>query len=98
VRVWLYGGGETNGGIADPMYDGCASASNAILVNVNYRLGALGYLALPKAGFEGNQGIQDQLLALRWVQDNIGRFGGDAVGRCSPLNSGMWLTVLNRIR
>ncbi len=46
-------------------------------MTVNYRLGPLGWLALPGAGIGGNYGLQDQLLALQWVQENIGSFGGD---------------------
>jgi carboxylesterase type B len=62
------------------MYDGCNVAeTGAIVVTINYRLGPLGYLALESAGFGGNQGIQDALLALQWVQDNIAAFGGDPV-------------------
>lgn len=44
---------------------------------MNFRLGPLGFLAYPDAGITGNYGIQDQLLALRWVQNEIGSFGGD---------------------
>lgn len=92
VRVWLYGGGNSAGGISDPLYDGCPVASSgAILVSINYRLGPLGFFSLKDAGFAGNQGIQDALLGLQWVQDNIGAFGGDPVcfvGRFTNL----WLT------
>jgi carboxylesterase type B len=49
------------------------------MVSINYRLGPLGFFSLKDAGFGGNQGIQDQLLGLQWVQDNIGAFGGDPV-------------------
>lgn len=80
VKVWVYGGYEYDGGISDPLYDGCnAGAQNAIVVSVNYRLGPLGFLALAQAGIEGNQGIQDILMALQWIQDHIERFGGDPV-------------------
>jgi carboxylesterase type B len=47
------------------------------MVTINYRLGPLGFLSLPSAGFGGNYGIQDQLLALQWIQDNIQFFGGN---------------------
>ena len=46
---------------------------------MNYRLGPLGFLGLGDFGINGNMGIQDQLLALNWVQDNIQAFGGDPV-------------------
>jgi carboxylesterase type B len=80
VRVWLYGGANQAGGISDPKFDGChVAATGVIMVAINYRLGVLGYMALESAGIGGNQGIQDILLGLRWVQDNIKAFGGDPV-------------------
>jgi carboxylesterase type B len=75
--VWLYGGSNEGGAVSDSLYDGCNSAVNSIVVSVNYRLGPLGYLAYPDEGITGNYGLQDQLLALRWVQDEIRSFGGD---------------------
>lgn len=48
-----------------------------IVVTLNYRLGALGFLSLPEAGIYGNAGLKDQRLALQWVQDNIANFNGD---------------------
>lgn len=80
VKVWIYGGSETAGGISNPLYDGCNLASaGSIVVSINYRVGTLGFLALESAGIEGNFGIQDLLLGLRWVQTNIRAFGGDPV-------------------
>ncbi|KAI2465933.1 alpha/beta-hydrolase [Annulohypoxylon bovei var. microspora] len=77
VKVWLYGGSNEGGGVSDPTYNGCFSAQDSIVVSVNYRLGPLGFLALEDLGLTGNYAIQDQLLALRWVQENIAKFGGD---------------------
>ena len=77
VKVWLYGGSNEGGAVSQPLYDGCNSAVDSIVVSVNYRLGPLGFLAYPDAGITGNYAIQDQLLALRWVQDEISAFGGD---------------------
>ncbi|KAI1144317.1 alpha/beta-hydrolase [Hypoxylon sp. FL0543] len=77
VKVWLYGGSNEGGGISDPTYNGCFSAADSIVVSVNYRLGPLGFLALEDLGLTGNYGLQDQLLALRWVKENIAGFGGD---------------------
>ena len=59
-----------------PSYDGAtlAAEGSVAVVSVNYRLGALGYA--PVAG-QANVGVLDQLLALRWVSDNIAGFGGD---------------------
>ncbi|KAK6529504.1 hypothetical protein TWF281_008677 [Arthrobotrys megalospora] len=78
VKVWVHGGANIGGSIMNPQYDGCKlSAEGAIVVNIAYRLGPLGFLALESAGIHGNFGIQDILLGLQWVQDNIGKFGGD---------------------
>ncbi|KAH8881809.1 alpha/beta-hydrolase [Thozetella sp. PMI_491] len=77
VKVWLYGGGNTAGGVSFPLYDGCNSDTAAVHVSFNYRLGALGFLVAESAGLLGNYGLQDQILALRWVQENIEAFGGD---------------------
>ncbi|KAH8660480.1 Alpha/Beta hydrolase protein [Xylariales sp. PMI_506] len=77
VKVWIYGGANTAGGISDPMYDGCNLASDSVVVSINYRLGPLGYLTLPQAGLDGNYAVQDLLLGLQWVQENVGAFGGD---------------------
>ena len=82
VRVWIYGGANSAGGISDPLYDGCNVASgDVLLVSINYRVGPLGFLALSSAGIAGNQGTQDILLGLEWVQENIAAFGGDPVSR-----------------
>ncbi|KAJ5899519.1 hypothetical protein N7495_004263 [Penicillium taxi] len=78
VKVWVYGGSETEGSVSDPLYDGCNTAeAGSILVSINYRLGPLGFMALETAGIHGNQGIQDLILGLEWVQENIAAFGGD---------------------
>lgn len=77
VKVWLHGGGNSAGGISYPLYDGCNSDTAAVHVSLNYRLGALGFLASESAGLLGNYGLQDQILALHWVQENIEAFGGD---------------------
>lgn len=79
VKVWVYGGSNTAGGISDPLYDGCNSAEDSVIVSVNYRLGPLGFLGLEDAGLSGNYAVQDLLLGLRWVQENVNNFGGDAV-------------------
>lgn len=77
VKVWLHGGGNSAGGISFPLYDGCNSDTVAVHVSLNYRLGALGFLVAENASLLGNYGIQDQILALHWVQENIEAFGGD---------------------
>lgn len=84
VMVWLHGGGFTLGSGGLPPYDGKALASRGIvLVTVNYRLGHLGFFAHPALAEETetpvyNFGLLDQIAALRWVQENIAAFGGDA--------------------
>ena len=81
VLVWIHGGGFTTGAGRD--YDPTAlTADGAVVVTINYRLGALGFLAHPAlasrpGGPAGNYGLMDQQAALRWVQANIGRFGGN---------------------
>ncbi|NKB60585.1 MAG: carboxylesterase family protein [Gammaproteobacteria bacterium] len=77
VMVFIYGGSFTSGDAATPMYNGAyiAASKNLIVVNLNYRLGALGFLAAE--GLNGNYGFLDQQLGLKWVQQNISSFGGD---------------------
>ncbi|RVU05778.1 carboxylesterase [Novosphingobium umbonatum] len=83
VIVFIYGGGFTIGSSGMANYDGEAMArSGAVFVNFNYRVGALGFLAHPEltkeqGGASGNYGLMDQTLALKWVRENIERFGGD---------------------
>ena len=82
VLVWIHGGGLTEEGSSN--YDGSElAADGAVVVTINYRLGALGFLAHPalaswRGGPAGNYGLMDQQAALRWVQDNIRQFGGNA--------------------
>lgn len=86
VLLWIHGGAFTLGSGGDEGYDGRAlsEASGAIVVTVNYRLGPFGFLALPELKSEvaghpstGAYGIEDQRLAMQWVQSNIAAFGGD---------------------
>lgn len=80
VMVWIYGGGFQTGTSSLYVYDGrfLARVERVIVVSMNYRLGALGFLALPgNEEAPGNAGLFDQWMALQWVQDNIGTFGGN---------------------
>lgn len=83
VLVWIHGGGFTTGAGSIPWYSGVAMAArdDVVVVSVNYRLGALGFLHLAGLGEafagSGNAGLQDQIAALRWVQREIAAFGGD---------------------
>jgi para-nitrobenzyl esterase len=78
VMVWLPGGAFMTGGAAIPLYDGTrlAARHGVVVVTVTYRLGALGFAAVP--GMTPNRGLLDQVAALHWVRDNIDAFGGDA--------------------
>jgi para-nitrobenzyl esterase len=81
VMVWIHGGGFEFGTSADPSTDGTHLASKGVVVvSFNYRVGVFGFLAHPELDVEGpsgDYGLQDQLAALHWVQENITRFGGD---------------------
>ncbi|MDX1384063.1 MAG: carboxylesterase/lipase family protein [Thermoanaerobaculia bacterium] len=84
VMVWIHGGGLSLGFSHQAVYDGLPFARHGVvLVSVNYRLGALGFLAHPELsaesehGASGNYGFLDQIAALEWVQRNIAAFGGD---------------------
>ena len=78
VMVWVHGGGYRGGASNSPLYHGGALArrGDVVVVSINYRLGALGFLAHPDLG-GGNWGILDQIEALRWVKANASAFGGD---------------------
>ncbi|WP_405165130.1 carboxylesterase family protein [Nocardia sp. NBC_01499] len=78
VLVFLHGGGFSSGAGRLGWYDGAevAALGDVVVVTVNYRLGALGFLRLPGVS-DGNLGVLDQIAALGWVRDNIAAFGGD---------------------
>jgi para-nitrobenzyl esterase len=83
VIVWIYGGGFSGGSTSIPMYDGMNFAKKGVvLVSVAYRVGPFGFLAHPELSSEsgkgsGNNGLEDMIAGLRWVKENIARFGGD---------------------
>lgn len=84
VMFWIHGGANAGGTASAALYkDGTLPQHGVILVTANYRLGVLGFLAHPGLTQEsahhtsGNYGLMDQILALRWVRDNIAKFGGD---------------------
>jgi para-nitrobenzyl esterase len=83
VIVFIYGGGGTIGSSGSALYAGENVAKhNAVYVNFNYRVGVLGFMAHPEltkeqGGHSGNYAYLDQNAALKWVHDNIERFGGD---------------------
>ena len=87
VMVWIYGGAFETGGTADPNYEGhnfVAENPEVILVTIAYRVGVLGFLHLSHLADGGdytdsqNLGLLDQMMALRWVHENIAGFGGDS--------------------
>lgn len=95
VMVWLYGGSYVHGGCSgsfkhgkDGLYDArkLAYEGNCIVVTVNYRLGAYGFLYLSEfsSDFESNLGLKDCEMALRWIQENISSYGGN------PDNVTLW--------
>lgn len=84
VMVWIHGGGFTQGSGHQPGYNGAPLAKRGVvLVTINYRLGAFGFMTHPALSAEsphrssGNYAVLDQIAALRWVRDNISNFGGD---------------------
>jgi para-nitrobenzyl esterase len=84
VVVWVHGGGFMVGAGSTPVYDGAdlAQRGDLVVITLNYRLGAPGFVHLKYAlgaGFEesSNLGVRDQIAALEWVRENIARFGGD---------------------
>uniref|UniRef100_A0A4W4FB06 Carboxylic ester hydrolase n=1 Tax=Electrophorus electricus TaxID=8005 RepID=A0A4W4FB06_ELEEL len=78
VMLWVHGGGLFMGGAAQ--YDGSVLAAyeNIVVVVIQYRLGILGFFSTGDKQAQGNWGFLDQIAALKWVQQNIGNFGGDA--------------------
>jgi para-nitrobenzyl esterase len=79
VLVWFHGGSFVIGASSQPVYDGAllASAQQVVVVSVNYRLGALGFLDARPFGGVANCGLRDAICALEWVRDHIASFGGD---------------------
>ncbi|XP_078047071.1 esterase FE4 isoform X2 [Augochlora pura] len=78
VMVWIHGGGfvagSSDGTVYGPDY---IVRKDVVLVTINYRVGVLGFLNLETEEAAGNQGLKDQVMALKWVQQNISSFGGD---------------------
>jgi len=85
VMFWIHGGSLTTGSGIISLYwgDRLSAQKDVIVVTINYRLGALGFLAHKDLsaedprGSSGNYGLLDQIAALQWVRDNISGFGGD---------------------
>ena len=83
VLVWIHGGGFVIGSGSQEIYGGArlAKRGDVVVVTINYRLGALGFLHVddvcPMPGAVSNPGMRDQIAALDWVRSHIGTFGGD---------------------
>jgi para-nitrobenzyl esterase len=84
VMVWFHGGGNVAGSAIEPLFNGEEfTRHGVVLVSANYRLGVFGFFAHPELTKEssqhssGNYALLDQIQALRWVQENIAKFGGD---------------------
>ena len=79
VMLWIHGGSYLVGYGGGEGFNGTymASLTNVIVVTINYRLGALGFLWNPELGLYGNYGHMDQTFAIEWTADNIAAFGGD---------------------
>ncbi len=103
VMVWVHGGGNRTGHGGQDLFDGVRLAERGIVVvTVNMRLGALGFLSLPELaaedalGASGNYGLQDVVAALGWVQDNIASFGGDA-GRVTVAGNSSGAAIVSHL-
>ncbi|MGH7040585.1 MAG: carboxylesterase family protein, partial [Acetobacteraceae bacterium] len=84
VMLWLFGGANAVGSAGEPAFDGAALARHGlVVVTTNYRVGVMGFMAHPALSAQsphhssGNYALLDQLIALRWIRDNIAPFGGD---------------------
>lgn len=80
VMVYFHGGAYSTGSVTDPLNNGAtlAARGDVVVVTVNHRLNALGYLYMPdRFPDSGNNGQLDLILALQWIQRNIAAFGGD---------------------
>lgn len=84
VMVWIHGGGFSSGAGSHPVYDGTRFAqAGVVLITINYRLHFFGAFAHPELsresphGSSGNYSLMDQIEALKWIQRNVGAFGGD---------------------
>jgi len=79
VMVWIHGGAFSLGAGSLAAYDGTTlcTRTDTVVVTINYRVGALGFLVLDDETAAANVGILDQIESLKWIRDNIAAFGGD---------------------
>ena len=78
VLVWIHGGGFISGS-GDSLVYGPEHLieEDVVIVTINYRLGALGFLGTGDTNSPGNYGLKDMIMALRWIRENISNFGGE---------------------
>ncbi|XP_030562473.1 esterase S [Drosophila novamexicana] len=77
VVAHIFGGGWSFGGAIDDGVEPFMNSGNVIVVKINHRVGALGFLSTGDSVIPGNFGLKDQRLAIKWIRNNIARFGGD---------------------
>ena len=76
--VYIHGGAFiTGGGSSTTFGPSFLVESDVVVVTMNYRIGALGFMQTADKAISGNMGLKDQIMALKWVQNNIANFGGD---------------------
>ncbi|KAH7645586.1 acetylcholinesterase-like protein [Dermatophagoides farinae] len=99
VLIWIHGGAFTKGGTSDSLFDleRLAVMADAIMVSINYRLSGLGFFYSDQVDeIKGNQGLWDQVMALKWVNENIRYFGGNPNAITLMGNSaGSWAVSLH---
>ena len=90
VMVWIYGGSYYGGTYTLDLYDPkiLATQQDVVVVSIQYRVASVGFLYLGTDDVPGNQGLYDQLMALKWIKNNIEKFGGDPDS--ITLFSGRW--------
>jgi para-nitrobenzyl esterase len=103
VIVFIHGGGFVEGSSSVPIYDGANLARKGVVfVNLNYRLGVFGFLSSKElqssTSTSGNYGLLDQIVALKWINENIEKFGGDRknitiMGQSAGANSVLYLNA-----
>ncbi|XP_062708045.1 acetylcholinesterase-like [Aedes albopictus] len=97
VMVFIHGGGYVHGSawtfLHDPKH---LVQEGVVVVVISYRLGPLGFLSFPSMGIAGNAGLKDQVMAFRWVKENINQFGGNPENvTVFGESAGSWSTYLH---
>ncbi|KAJ6633852.1 Esterase B1 [Pseudolycoriella hygida] len=106
VMIWIHGGGFMFGSCGPEIYGpDYLLQNNVVLVVTNYRVGVLGFASFtdPAIGIPGNAGLRDQLMAIKWVKENIESFGGDSdnitvFGQSAGANSVHYLMLTDKAK